>query len=36
MSDFGAYCIRQFAIFQNRDDDFTKRLLPEYTQSLNK
>ena len=30
MIEFGKLCIRQFALFQNRDDNFTQRLLPDW------
>ena len=36
MADFGQHMIRQFALFINHDDNFAKRMLPEYLQSLQK
>jgi len=34
MANFGQYCIRQFALFRNHDNDFAQRILPEYIQDV--
>lgn len=36
MIEFGKHCIRQFTLSQNRDESFTKRLLPEWREQQHK